>query len=332
MYETFYGLQERPFDLAPNPRFLLLTGGHRRALLSLEFGIASRKGIVALIGEPGTGKTTVARALIARRGGTTRFVYLNQALASPADLRRCLAHSFGLGPEAETSNTELIAGLTRELTSFREQGGAVALIVDEAQSLSDDLLEEIRLLSNVETAEGKLLTLVLIGQPKLASRLNADIWKQLKQRIEIRCELLPLDLPETAAYIWSRVKTAGGDASQLFTADAVRLIHERSQGIARSISVICENALMAGFADGERPVTRKLVTSVCADLDLADEPEPAPAPARPAPILQVPSPQAAAAARQTTPITRRDPRAERRPAATGGGWWWWFFSGAWLRS
>ncbi len=270
MYETFYGLQERPFDLTPNPRFLLLTTGHRRALINLELGISTRKGVVSLIGEPGTGKTTVARALMARRGATTTFVYLNQSLTSAADLRRCLVQSFNLGPRAESSNSDLILELTRELLAVSQQGRTVALVVDEAQTLSDELLEEVRLLTNVETAEGKLLTLVLIGQPKLAFRLNQDMWKQLKQRIEIRSVLSPLELPETAAYIWSRIRTAGGDAGRLFTGDAIRVIHDRSRGIARSISVIGENALITGFAEQEQPVTRRLVVQVCEDLDLPD--------------------------------------------------------------
>ena len=246
MYETFYGLRERPFDLTPNPRFLLLTPGHRRALINLELGIATRKGVVALIGEPGTGKTTVARALMAKRGATTTFVYLNQSLASPADLRRSLVQSLSLRPRGRERPTPIwLRDLTRQLASLGERGSPVALVVDEAQSLPDDLLEEIRLLTNIETTEGKLMTLVLIGQPKLAARLNEEKWKQLKQRIEIRTSLSPLELPETAAYIWSRVRTAGGDAAKLFTADAIRLIHERARGIPRSISVIGENALIA---------------------------------------------------------------------------------------
>jgi general secretion pathway protein A len=334
LYESFYGLRERPFDLTPNPRFLVLTPGHRRALASLDFGIASRKGVIVLLGEPGTGKTTVVRALMVTREAATTFVYLNQSLPSAGDLRRGLSRALDLGTRAVRSHSDLIADLTSRLTSLNQRGRTVALVVDEAQSLADELLEEIRLLTNVETPDGKLLTLVLIGQPKLGVRLNDDVWTQLKQRIEVRCALNPLELTESAAYIWRRVSVAGGEAAGIFTADAIRLIHQRARGIVRSISVVGENVLMAGFAEGVRPVTRRLVMQVCDELDLHELPE-VPAAARPPDAVpQMPAPQAVAAWQHSAPLTRREPSVDRtrpEPARTTGRRWW-FLSRAWLRS
>ena len=146
------------------------------------------------------------------------------------------------------------------------------LLVDEAQSLSNELLEELRMLTNIETDTEKLVTLVLVGQPQLADRLNDERLGQLKQRVELRCTLSPFDIAETVMYIKNRVRIAGGDAVQMFTRGAIQVIHERSRGIPRSISVICENALVGAFAENQKPVTRALVEEICDELDLSPEP------------------------------------------------------------
>jgi general secretion pathway protein A len=268
MYESFFGLNERPFDLTPNPRFLFLTQRHREALINLEFGIAGRKGVVVLIGEAGMGKTTLVRAAMENQTESkVKCVYLNNPLLTRAEFLQFLCQSFNLSKEAESSKTQLITELTPRLEEFRRRGRTVALLVDEAQSLPDQLLEEIRLLTNIEKSDEKLLTLILVGQPELADRLNDQLLRQLKQRIELRCTLTPFDLPETAAYIASRLSTAGAQIAP-FTREAVDIIHQRSRGIPRSVSVICENALISGFAEGERPVTSRLVIEVCNDFDL----------------------------------------------------------------
>jgi general secretion pathway protein A len=272
MYESFFGLRDRPFDITPNPRFLFFAEKHRQALVDLQFGVASRKGVVVLVGEAGTGKTTVARALMQRqRSAKVEYVYLNNPVLTRAEFVQFLARALRLSKPAEKSKTDLMAELATRLMAVREQGRTVALIVDEAQSLSDEMLEEIRLLTNIETNDEKLLTLILVGQPKLADRLNDDAWKQLKQRVELRCTLTPFDVSETAAYIWSRIRIAGGDGARLFTIEAVRLVHERSRGIPRSINVICENALISGFAEHEQPVTRRLVLEVCEEFELYEQ-------------------------------------------------------------
>jgi general secretion pathway protein A len=153
------------------------------------------------------------------------------------------------------------------------QNAVLALIVDEAQSLPHELLEEIRLLTNTETGSGRSLTVILVGQPELAARLNDTNLRQLKQRIALRCELAPLDLRETAAYIVARVRVAGGNAETLFTRDAVLAIHEHAKGIARTISVICDNALVTGFAADIKPIGRDIVLEVCRDFELGNDPK-----------------------------------------------------------
>ncbi len=289
MYEKFFGLRERPFDLTPNPRFMYFTPRHREALVNLKFGIETRKGVVVLIGEAGMGKTTVIRAAIdAQRDNEVQCVYLNNPLLTRAEFVEFLAHALQLSAAAERSKTRLVVELASRLTEVRQRGATVVLLVDEAQSLSNELLEELRMLTNIETHNEKLVTLVLVGQPQLADRLNDERLGQLKQRVELRCTLTPFDLAETVMYIRNRVRIAGGEAVQMFTRDAIQVIHERSRGIPRSISVICENALVGGFAENQKPVTRALVEEVCDEFDLSpetpidDQPEAPALPASPA--------------------------------------------------
>jgi general secretion pathway protein A len=261
MYEQFYGLKERPFELTPNPRYLLLTPMHQEALSSLEYAISARRGIAVLIGEAGTGKTTLLRKALEHRATSSTaasgdaFVYLNNPALSRDD--------FFL------SKLQLLRELESALVERHGRGHVAALIVDEAQSMPHELLEEMRLLANIEHAAAQLLPLVLAGQPELGDRLNDPSLRQFKQRIAVRCRLMPFEARETLAYIAGRVRLAGGDPSQLFTRDAVVAFHHASSGIPRTISVICDNALLAGFAGDERPVDKATVEEVCHDLDLA---------------------------------------------------------------
>jgi len=268
MYRAFFGLRERPFDLTPNPRFLVLTDAHREALSNLEYGIASRRGITLLLGEAGTGKTTVIRTALERQPERVHSVHLHNPSLTRDEFVEMLAARFELSPAARTSKTNLLIELERLIRERFERGESTALIIDEAQSLPLELLEEIRLLANIETNEAKLLSVVLAGQPELAGRLNEDSLRQLKQRIALRCELGPLTMTETLGYVAGRLAAAGGVGAQIFTREAVMLIHERSAGIPRTISVIADNALLTGFALGKRPVNRAVVEEVCRDLDL----------------------------------------------------------------
>ena len=269
MYLSFYSLREWPFELTPNPKFLYMTPRHREALSNLQYGLSSAKAVTVLVGEAGTGKTTLLRtALDSDVCRHVRTIYLNNPALSRPEFVQMLARRFELSPEAAQSKTVLLIELEQILIEGRKRGEITALVVDEAQSLSPELLEEIRLLANIETRTEKLLPLVLAGQPELSARLNDPNLRQLKQRVALRCEIGPFTLPETAAYIASRIRTAEGEASRLFTREAVMMIHERSHGIPRTVNVMCDNALLSGFALGRQPVDREIVMEVCRDFDL----------------------------------------------------------------
>jgi general secretion pathway protein A len=293
MYEAFYGLRERPFELTPNPRFLLMTSRHREALTTLEYGLSGRTGIALLVGEAGTGKTTMVHAALQSQSARqSKVAYLNNPSLTRAEFIEFLAAGFGLTPEAAKSKTRCLAELTEVLVNRHAAGMMAAIIIDEAQCLPDALLEEVRLLANIASASEKLLSIILAGQPELAVRLNHPSLRQLKQRIGLRCSLLPLTLPETVAYITARVRIAGGDARNLFTPEAIETIHRRCGGIPRAISVICDNALVTGFALDQRPIDEKIVLEVCQDFDFGEVPAeaqpPAPAPDAPATVVALP--------------------------------------------
>jgi len=269
MYEHFYGLRELPFELTPNPRYLFLTGQHREALSALEYGLSSAKAVTALIGEAGTGKTTLIRAALeSDRCRHVTCVYVNNPALTRAEFVETLSARFNLSAGSRTSKALLLDELEQVLRERRHRGQITALVVDEAQSMSDALLEEIRLLANSETATEKLLPVVLAGQPELKDRLNDPRLRQLKQRVTLRCEIGPLPLQETAAYIALRIRIAGGEAGALFTREAVRLIHDLSGGLPRLINVICDNALLTGCGLARQPVDREIVQEVSRDLDL----------------------------------------------------------------
>ena len=269
MYEKFFGLRERPFDLTPNPRYLYLTAGHREALSNLQYGITGRKGVTLLVGEAGTGKTTIIRAALdAVAGPAVRCVYVNNPVLTRGEFYEFLAKKLDLSAHAAASKAWFLYELEASLLERHRAGGLTALVLDEAQSLPHELLEEVRLLANFETETDKLLPVVLAGQPELGVRLEHEEMRQLKQRVALRCELAPLDLRETAAYIAGRLAIAGGEAARVFTREAVQVIYERSAGIPRTISVICDNALLTGFATGVKPVGSLLVLDVCRDFRL----------------------------------------------------------------
>ena len=273
MYEEFYRLREKPFELTANPKYLYLTPRHREALSNLQYGLSAAKAVTLLIGEAGTGKTTLLKAALASdRCRQVRCVSINNPALTRGEFVEVLARTLGLSAEASRSKAVLLEELESALREGRSRGVITALVVDEAQSLSTALLEEIRLLANIETTAEKLLPLVLVGQPELATRLEDPSLRQLKQRVALRCEITPFSLPETAAYIATRIEKAGGSAIRLFTREAVVRIHEHSGGIPRTISVICDNALFHGLALGRQPVEQDIVLEVCRDFRFSDRP------------------------------------------------------------
>src|SRR5262245_26668733 len=300
MYQRFYDLNELPFELTPNPRYLFLTPRHREALSNLLYAVTSLKPLTVLLGEAGTGKTTLLRTVLESEDCRhIRWVFLNNPVLTRSEFVETLAARFDLGARAETSKSAFLDALERVLREGRARGEVVALVVDEAQSLTSELLEEIRLLANIETTTEKLLLLILAGQPEFAARLNEPGLRQLKQRVALRCEIAPFDVSETAAYIASRIATAGGDSARLFTRQAVRTIHEYSAGIPRTINVICDNALVSAFGLGRHQVDREIVMGVVGDFDLGHEH----ATARPA-APQVPRRDDATDAPRPEPPTR----------------------------
>jgi general secretion pathway protein A len=227
MYQDFFGLRELPFELTANPAFLYLTRAHAEALSNLQYGLATAKAITLLTGEAGTGKTTLLQAALASdRCADVAAVSINNPTMGRSEFVELLARNFSLSVAARQSKVVMVEELAATLSERRARGRISALVVDEAQSLSDEILEEIRLLANIEAPTHKLLPLVLAGQPELADRLEDPGLRQLKQRVALRCEIAPLALPEAAAYIAARIRTAGGTAAGLFTREAVTLIHQ----------------------------------------------------------------------------------------------------------
>jgi general secretion pathway protein A len=270
MYEQFFGLRERPFDLTPDPRFLVMTESHAEVLSTLQYAIASRKGVTVLIGEAGLGKTTVLRAAMEGQPERVRCIVIQNPVLSRSEFVELLARSFELSTEARRSKTALLFELEERLQQARRANETTVLVIDEAQSLPHELLEEVRLLANIDTKNDRLLSVILAGQPELAGRLNDPALRQFKQRVALRCQLRPLDRDEVAAYLSGRIFAAGGAGGQVLTREAVNEIFTRSGGVPRTVSVIADNALLGGFAAEIRPVTAAIVREACADLDLPE--------------------------------------------------------------
>ncbi len=260
MYTQFFGLREKPFTLSPDPKYLFLSDSHREALAHLLYGIEQGEGFIAVTGEVGTGKTTLCRTLLDRLDSSTEVAFVFNPPLSGMELLQSVHHELGLlGGEA--SRQELTQELNQFLLEKKVQGRRVLLIVDEAQNLERDALEQLRLLGNLETNTAKLLQIVLLGQPELDTKLESPDLRQLRQRITVRWRLAPLSASETREYVVHRLKVAGA-ARELFTDLALREIHRRSRGIPRVINLLCDRSLLAGYAARAQSIGLGLVSEV----------------------------------------------------------------------
>jgi putative secretion ATPase (PEP-CTERM system associated) len=266
MYERFYNLRERPFALSPDPEYLYLSRVHREALDAIRFGIESRVGFIVVTGEIGAGKTTVLQTLLRRLDERAVVARLVNTILEPRELLDAIAIDFGLDPNGK-SKPMLLRELADFLVQQRTQGRASLLVVDEAQNLTPQALEEIRLLSNLETEKSKLLQIVLAGQPNLRDTIDSPVLEQLRQRITVNYHLTPLDAADTQAYVNYRLEHAALGEPPRFTRDAAALIHARSGGVPRIINVICDAALIYGYAEEQRSLDRRLLAVVVEELE-----------------------------------------------------------------
>ncbi len=268
MYNSFFGLRENAFNLSPNPAFLYRSPQHEEALANLVYGVHSRKGFIALTGEVGTGKTTMLECLRDQLGSQEiAFAFLFNSRLTPEQFFEMLAYDFAL-PCSRFSKTEVLFSLNHMLIDRAKAGKTSVLIVDEAHNLEWEVLEEIRLLGNLENRGGKLMQIILAGQPELDLKLDAPQYRQLKQRIALRYNLRALTAEETGQYVESRLAHAGLPDQQIFAPDVLAEIHRRASGIPRVINLICDNAMLIAFALNTRAVTIPMIDEVSADLRL----------------------------------------------------------------
>ncbi len=267
MYNKFYALKDKPFEITPDPRYLYLSESHREALAHLTYALNESKGFTVITGEVGTGKTTLVQMLLSRLDSHTRIAHLFNPKLGTRDFFKYICQDFGLKTDGFSTKGEFLSLLHTFLMECYARRERVVLIVDEAQTLSPALLEEVRLLTNLETPKAKLLQVILLGQPELDNTLARSEFRQLKQRISLRFNLKPLNRQETGEYIIRRLKAAGARNTDLFDEDAVKEIYKYSKGIPRLINVICDNALMTGFVYEKHRISRDIVREVIKDME-----------------------------------------------------------------
>jgi type II secretory pathway predicted ATPase ExeA len=275
VYKTFYNLRLNPFEITPDPAFLFATPGHNEALASLYYGVRAHKGFVVVTGEVGTGKTLLVRCVLELfKRSDVAFAYVFNPSLSPLEFIRYIAGDFGI-PVAGRAKDELILALSSFLVERHQRKLTTLLVVDEAHHLSTEVLEEVRLLTNLETAQQKLLQIILAGQPELDEKLDSFGLRQLKQRVALRCHLQPLSLDDCRGYMQRRLQIAGTPgASSVFSESAVASVHRYSKGIPRLVNTICENALLLGYAKRAATISHECIEEVAHDLRLHIVPVP----------------------------------------------------------
>ena len=268
MYNAFFGFSENPFSLSPDPAFFYRSEQHEEALANLVYGVQARKGFIVLSGEVGTGKTTMLECLRDYlEAQYIEFAFLFNSRINSEQFFEMIAYDLDL-PCARTSKTEVLFALNQLLVEQAQDGRTVVLIVDEAHNLDWDVLEEIRLLGNLENRNGKLLQIILAGQPELDRKLDAPNLRQLKQRIVLRCNLQPFTLRDAVEYMESRLEIAGLPRQEIFSEELLAEIHLRSQGIPRLINAICDNLLLTAFAAESKTCNTEMLDEVCKDMRL----------------------------------------------------------------
>jgi len=266
VYLEYYGLKEPPFNLTPNPRFLFYSAKHREAFNHLLYGIRERKGFVQLTGEVGAGKTTLCRALLEQLGPEFSTALILNPVLDAEQLLKAIAMELNLQVKG-LDRLETLAEINRFLLQQVERHKDTVLIIDEAQDLTRELLEQVRLLSNLETDERKLLQIILMGQPELRDRLNDHALRQLRQRITVRFHLNPLKGSEVSQYIYHRLQVSGANGAPYFTTPAIWLIYRYSRGIPRLINAVCDKCLLAGFVQQRDKINFQMVRRAMRELE-----------------------------------------------------------------